>query len=107
GSAGGRSFILADVASRASPPKGPFVNGFRPLRIAFAAVLLVGSTIATTSAASPQHPPLQHESVCESHRALCADPYDSFGDGYVGHDEPSVLFKSSVPGSGNDITYEL
>ena len=63
--------------------------------------------IATTSAASPQQPPLQHRSVCESHRALGADPYDSIGDGYVGHDEPSVLFKSSVPGSGNDITYEL
>jgi hypothetical protein len=27
------------------------------------------------------------------------------GDEYVGHDEPSVLFKSDVPGSGNDITY--
>ncbi len=83
------------------------MNGFRPLRIAFAGVLLVGSTVATTSAASPQTPPLQHESVCESHRALCADPFDTIGDGYVGHDEPSVLFRSGVPGSGNDITYEL
>ena len=29
------------------------------------------------------------------------------GDEYVGHDEPSVLFKSDVPGSGNDITYVM
>jgi hypothetical protein len=38
---------------------------------------------------------------------LCADPYTTLGDEYVGHDEPSVLFKSDVPGSGNDITYVM
>jgi hypothetical protein len=42
-----------------------------------------------------------------SRSSLCADTYDNPGDDYVGHDEPSVLFKSGVPGSGNDITYTV
>src|SRR4051812_4684290 len=48
-----------------------------------------------------------HEPLCESRSSLCADTYDSPGDEYVGHDEPSVLFKSGVRGSGNDITYTV
>src|SRR4051795_6282901 len=48
-----------------------------------------------------------HEPLCERHLSLCADPYDSPGDEYVVHDEPSVLFKSGVRGSGNDITYTV
>jgi hypothetical protein len=43
---------------------------------------------------------------CSSHSSLCADTYDTNGY-YVGHDEPSVEFKSGVPGSGNDMTYTL
>jgi hypothetical protein len=47
--------------------------------------------------------------LCETQLSLCADaPPGTFGDDvYVGHDEPSVLFKSSVPGSGNDMTYTV
>jgi hypothetical protein len=45
------------------------------------------------------------EPVCQSRTSLCVDAYDNPGDGYVGHDEPSIEFKSGVPGSGNDITY--
>ena len=29
------------------------------------------------------------------------DYYHAFGDVYVGHDEPSVLYYSNVPGAGN------
>ena len=47
------------------------------------------------------------EPLCESHSSLCRDSYDSPGEEYVGHDEPSLAFKSSRPGSGNDITYDL
>jgi len=36
---------------------------------------------------------------------VCADPADWIDGWYVGHDEPSVLFKSSLPGTGNDVTY--
>jgi hypothetical protein len=47
------------------------------------------------------------EPLCESRASLCADPYANPGDAYVGHDEPSLEFKSGVPGSGNDITYTM
>jgi hypothetical protein len=43
--------------------------------------------------------------------AVCTevqDPEEVFGeDNYVGHDEPSVLFYSDQPGSGNAMTYHL
>jgi hypothetical protein len=46
--------------------------------------------------------------LCQSRASLCADTYtDPPGAAYVGHDEPSVEFKSGIPGSGNDITYTV
>ena len=36
---------------------------------------------------------------------MCADPADWLDGWYVGHDEPSLEFKSSQPGTGNDMTY--
>ena len=45
------------------------------------------------------------EPLCTSHSSLCADAYTSPNGEYVGHDEPSVEFKSGLPGSGNDMTY--
>jgi hypothetical protein len=45
--------------------------------------------------------------LCTSHASLCADLYRNPAGGYVGHDEPSILYKSGIPGSGNDITYNL
>ena len=47
------------------------------------------------------------EPLCTSRASLCADPYDNPAGEYVGHDEPSVEFKSNVRGSGNDITYTV
>src|SRR6202022_2312276 len=40
---------------------------------------------------------------------LCAEVFDSIGynGGYTGHDEPSLLFYSNVPGSGNSGRYFL
>jgi hypothetical protein len=48
-----------------------------------------------------------HEPICQSRSSLCADVYQNPGDDYVGHDEPSIEYKSSVPGSGNDMTYSV
>src|SRR6266516_3379990 len=48
-----------------------------------------------------------HKPLCQSRSSLCTDLADNPGDDYVGNDEPSVLFKSGVPGSGNDITYTI
>jgi hypothetical protein len=45
--------------------------------------------------------------LCTSGSGLCTDVYTSPGYEYVGHDEPSVLFKSPVPGAGNDLTYTV
>lgn len=54
-------------------------------------------------------PPAQGN--CAGGRLLCTEVLDSelaFGeDHYVGHDEPSVLFYSDVPGSGNNQHYLL
>ena len=47
--------------------------------------------------------------ICANSSAMCTEVADSdsvFGH-YVGHDEPSVLFDSSVPGSGNHMRYNL
>ena len=65
------------------------------------------STRSSTASAASQH----HSLNCESNAQFCTEVYDSesvFGnDVYVGHDEPSVLFYSNRPGSGNHMRYEL
>jgi len=48
-----------------------------------------------------------NEPLCSSHASLCADVFDKVSGKYVGHDEPSLEFKSSEPGSGNDMTYRI
>lgn len=56
-------------------------------------------------AASPMH------LDCVQKSLTCTEVYDSeavFGKNvYVGHDEPSTLFYSNVPGSGNRMKYQL
>src|SRR6476620_7478142 len=47
------------------------------------------------------------EPLCQSSKNTCADVSGKLGDEYVGHDEPSVLFMSGRPGSGNDMTYTI
>jgi hypothetical protein len=48
---------------------------------------------------------------CAGGAITCTEVYDSenvFGEGvYVGHDEPSTLFYSGVPGSGNQMQYQM
>jgi hypothetical protein len=43
--------------------------------------------------------------LCASQMSTCADVHGQLNGYYVGHDEPSLLFKSNIPGSGNDMTY--
>jgi hypothetical protein len=47
------------------------------------------------------------EPLCQSYKSMCVDTYSHQKGEYVGHDEPSVLFKSRVPGSGNNMTYTM
>jgi hypothetical protein len=54
-------------------------------------------------------PSSEYTLLCSRGSPLCPDindPADSFGR-YVGHDEPSVLFYSNEPGSGNSTRYQL
>jgi hypothetical protein len=46
---------------------------------------------------------------CSEPYALCAETVDSIGYAgeYTGHDEPSVLFYSNTPGSGNSTLYNV
>src|SRR2546421_8252674 len=48
---------------------------------------------------------------CAGGALICTEvqnPEEVFGEGnYVGHDEPSSLFYSNVPGSGNRMQYQL
>jgi hypothetical protein len=75
----------------------------RPLtgvRAASAAPAVSAAHAASTS---------QHAAIdCEY--GLCAEvanPADVFGTNYVGHDEPSAVFYSNAPGSGNHMTYSV
>jgi hypothetical protein len=80
----------------------------RPVRLAVASTVSVvvclifaGGAFASRSLPKINRP----ASLCDSHESVCADPEGWINGWYVGHDEPSVLFKSGAPGTGNDMTY--
>ena len=81
---------------------------FRPVAVTIASVLALAVSLALAAVAQAAVGKLAGP-LCQTQLSLCADaPPGTFGDDvYVGHDEPSVLFKSSVPGSGNDMTYTV
>ncbi len=85
----------------------------KPARILSVLTVAGLAAAVTTSgisagAANPQY----HSATwkgCASSIQLCTevdDPLSAFGH-YVGHDEPSVLFYSNEPGSGNHMTYNV
>src|SRR6266851_4526180 len=75
--------------------------------------LLVGATLAAANlapAASAAPSAAQHAAINCEYSAVCAEvanPAEVFGPEYVGHDEPSTVFYSNVPGSGNHMAYSL
>jgi hypothetical protein len=78
------------------------------LVLAAATLPATAATNATSHAQARQDSyPSSHQPLCQSNHALCADPASNPKGAYVGHDEPSVLFKSGIPGSGNNMTYTL
>src|SRR5580700_11153308 len=89
-----------------------------------------GSSVAAPTANGPdQYTPhnatlkiaaLQH--WCGTNGITCAEPATNWSElhgyqaavkasahiyGYAGHDEPDTLFYSNVPGSGNNVTYQM
>jgi hypothetical protein len=78
--------------------------------LAGGAVIVLASALGaagTTPAVAASKQPMHID--CAKATSLCAEVHDSelvFGeDVYVGHDEPSLLFYDSRPGSGNNSTY--
>ena len=78
-----------------------------------AAGALPASAASAASAAASQAKVLKDtagsidEPLCQSNKSTCVDAAGTIAGKYVGHDEPSVLFKSGRPGSGNDMTYTI
>jgi hypothetical protein len=87
-------------------------------------LLVVGATMAAASAGPAAHasraasaaparraaPASQHVAINCQYSSMCAEvanPAEVFGPEYVGHDEPSAVFYSDVPGAGNHMTYSL
>jgi len=60
-----------------------------------------------TQAVSAGAASLNNKPLCTSKHSTCVDAQHYPNDQYVGHDEPSVEFKSNLPGSGNDMTYTM
>ncbi len=70
-------------------------------------VLLLLRCMASAQSTSPS---LKNALDCNDQSGiLCTEVYESIGYGgaYTGHDEPSLLFYSNVPGSGNTGSYFL
>ena len=76
--------------------------------IVFAIASLVGPLASGDAAVTPS---VSNRPLCVQRPALCTeqvDPWTYHGYKYVsGHDEPSVLFYSTTPGSGNSDQYQL
>ena len=77
-----------------------------------AAAALPASTASAASQASSQAHVVSasaesynNEPLCQSKHSTCVDAQHYPNGQYVGHDEPSVEFKSNLPGSGNNMTY--
>jgi hypothetical protein len=91
--------------------KRPFIG-----TAAFAVLVVIAGSAPSVSAQT-QRPAAQgraslhlvnyDQPYCTSTISTCVDFYGSLGQQYVGHDEPSIEYKSGIPGSGNDITYTV
>jgi hypothetical protein len=77
--------------------------------IAVVGVFAVGD-VGAAGTAAPSYPD-SSDPLCVQHPQLCTeqlDPWTYEGERYnAGHDEPSVLFYSNKPGSGNSNKYRL
>jgi hypothetical protein len=75
--------------------------------LATPAVAGTSSTHRSTAASSQSDE--ARRLLCGEGDPLCAEANDSVGEygQYTGHDEPSALFYSNVPGSGNNSSYRL
>jgi hypothetical protein len=94
------------------------VRRSRRWRAGLLSLVASGATLVWTSGVSAAAPnatgtaasvKASHQSLCVTRPGLCVDPQPNIGPNgsYVGHDEPSIAFRSSKPGTGMDMTYYL
>src|ERR1700745_797169 len=77
-------------------------------------LLVIGATLTAVStqpaAGAVSAPAADQHAAINCAYSLCtevANSADVFGSEYVGHDEPSAVFYSNVPGSGNHASYSI
>ena len=81
-----------------------------PATLLAAGGMLAAANPAHTAGAAHAASASQHAAINCEYSSLCAEvanPADVFGSEYVGHDEPSAVFYSNTPGSGNHMTYSM
>jgi hypothetical protein len=75
-----------------------------------AASLAAAGPAASARTAATAAPASTHMNINCEYSSLCtevANSKDVFGGEYVGHDEPSAVFYSNKPGSGNQNQYQV
>ena len=120
-----RDRMIGPVMSRWQRPAGGLAVGrkgrrlkrFKLVTISFASLLRAVAAVAVpASAASHATSGTRAERAlsysharpfCQNYKSTCVDIYKHPPGQYVGHDEPSVLFNSSIAGSGNNMTYTV
>ena len=68
------------------------------------------SSASSASVSNPAASPVGHVALNCEYSSICAEvgnPQEAFGSDYVGHDEPSAVFYSTTPGSGNHVRYRM
>jgi hypothetical protein len=86
-------------------PVRSWVFGAAVMAMVAAPVAIVSNGASAAAAGTSSHAHIN----CAASSAMCtevANSDDVFGH-YVGHDEPSVLFESNTPGSGNHMRYNV
>jgi len=71
--------------------------------------LLSMLVVLVSTAGIPHRPNAGRPPECDENAPFCTEVFDTIGYGgaYTGHDEPSLLFYSNTPGSGNSNIYRL
>ena len=83
------------------------------LSVAIVTAGVLGTTSASAGPAAPAAsygPSSAKSQACIRGNLLCTEVQDydhAFGGAYVGHDEPSVLYYSNVPGAGNHNQWQV
>jgi hypothetical protein len=72
-------------------------------------IVLLASVSGVPASASSPSGEGSEKLLCSEGSPICAEAVDALGyqGEYTGHDEPSLLFYSGTPGSGNNQSYRM